>query len=427
MKKHEQIIIQRNPSQPKIICNKVSKRYLKFSESVELGLEPEPYISDFIIKKELGRGSFGKVFLATHKNTKVNYALKVINKNNKLDEENSFFGREIEIMYTLKHPNCIQLFGNFEDDSFFYFIMEYAPKGNLYNLIRANKNEGLDKVLVANMMKDIISAVHYLHNLNPPIIHRDIKPENILITKDNKVKLTDFGWANYLNLDDEERNTLCGTPLYLAPEMIERTGHGKNVDIWCLGVLLFELLVGNPPFSGGNNKDLLIMNILKVKILWPKYPKKEIDKDAKDLISKILKYDPQQRISIEEMIKHPFFVKNCSEKPINLDNIPQYHHKPFIISKDIPNEENDNYIIETKMEYLNKNNNFDDIFKDKDKYSPRFPDKKKKVINIINNNKKKLINNKSAINLLPKKIKPYKKKTTEVIFKILNMINSLKK
>ena len=410
MKKHEQIIIQRNPSQPKIICNKVSKRYLKFSESVELGLEPEPYISDFIIKKELGRGSFGKVFLATHKNTKVNYALKVINKNNKINEEKPFIEREIEIMYTLKHPNCIRLFGNFEDDSFFYFIMEYAPKGNLYNLIKANKNEGLDKVLVANMMKDIISAVHYLHNMNPPIIHRDIKPENILLTKDNKVKLTDFGWANYLNLDDEQRTTLCGTPLYLAPEMIERTGHGKNVDIWCLGVLLFELLVGNPPFSGGNNKDLLIRNILKVKILWPKYPKKEIDKDAKDLISKILKYDPQQRISIEEMIKHPFFVKNCSEQPINLDIIPQYHHKPFIISKDIPNEENDNYIIETKMEYLNKNDSFDVICKDKDKYSPSFLDKKKKAINIINNNKKKLINNKSAINLLPKKIKPYKKK-----------------
>ena len=407
MKKHEQIIIQRNPNQPKIICNKVAKRYLKFSESVELGLEPEPYITDFIIIKELGRGSFGKVFLATHKNTKVNYALKVIDKNNKHNEEKPYIEREIEIMYTLKHPNCIRLYGNFEDDSFFYFIMEYAPKGNLYNLIRANKNEGLDKVLVANMMKDIISAVHYLHNMNPPIIHRDIKPENILLTKDNKVRLTDFGWANYLNLDDEQRTTLCGTPLYLAPEMIERTGHGKNVDIWCLGVLLFELLVGKPPFSGGNNKDLLIKNILRVKILWPKYPQKEIDKDAKDLISKILKYDPQQRISIEEMIKHPFFVKNCSEQPINLDNIPQYYHKPFIISKDIPNEENDNYITEKKV---NTNDNFNDISKDKNNYSPRFPRKKKKIINIINNNKKKLITNKSAINLFPKKLKPYKKK-----------------
>ena len=116
MKKHEQIIIQRNPNQPKIICNKVAKRYLKFSESVELGLEPEPYITDFIIIKELGRGSFGKVFLATHKNTKVNYALKVIDKNNKHNEEKPYIEREIEIMYTLKHPNCIRLYGNFEDD-----------------------------------------------------------------------------------------------------------------------------------------------------------------------------------------------------------------------------------------------------------------------------------------------------------------------
>ena len=402
MKKHEQIIIQRSPSQPKIICNKVAKRYLKLSESVELGLEPEPYISDFIIKKELGRGSFGKVFLATHKNTKVNYALKVINKNNKNSQEKPYIEREIEIMYHLRHPNCIRLFGNFEDDSSFYFIMEYAPNGNLYNLITANKNKGLDKVLVANIMKDIISAVHYLHNMNPPIIHRDIKPENILLTKDNKVKLTDFGWANYLNLDDEQRNTLCGTPLYLAPEMIERTGHGKNVDIWCIGVLLFELLVGSPPFSGGNNRDLLIKNILRVKILWPKYPKKEIDKDAKDLINKILKYEPQQRISIEEMIKHPFFVKNCTEQPINLDNIPQYHYKPFIISK----EENKNYIIEQQNQ---KNDSFD-INENKNNYSPRFPEKNNKVNNKYNNNNKILTTNKSAINIFPKKIKPYQKK-----------------
>ena len=412
MKKHEQIIIQRSPNQPNIICNKVAKRFLKFSESVELGLEPEPFISDFIIIKELGRGSFGKVFLVSHKKTNAKYALKVINKNNKHNEEKNYIEREIEIMYTLKHPNCIRLFGNFEDDSYFYFIMEHAPKGNLYNLIKANKNEGLDKVLVANMMKDIISAIHYLHNLNPPIIHRDIKPENILLTNDNKVKLTDFGWANYLNLDNDQRTTLCGTPLYLAPEMIERKGHGKYVDIWCLGVLLFELLVGKPPFSGGNNTDLLIKNILRVKILWPKYPKKEIDKDAKDLISKILKYDPEQRISIEEMVRHPFFVKNCSEQPIILDNIPQYYHKPFIISKDIPNEENEVLSNEKKMKYLNKNDNFDDICKYKNDYSPRFPEKKNKIIKIYNNNNK-LITNKSAINLFPKKIKPYKKKNDQ--------------
>ena len=437
MKRQEQIIIQRNPDQPKIICNKVSKRFLNLSESVSLGLEPEPSISDFVVKKELGRGSFGQVFLAMHKKTKVYYAIKQIDKRNKNNEDGKpYFRREIEIMYKIKHPNCVRLFGNFEDEINCYFIMEYIPKGNLYNFILSNKNKGLDKVLVATIMRELINAIHYLHSMSPPIIHRDIKPENILLTNNNKIKLTDFGWANYINFQDEQRNTFCGTPLYLSPEMIENKGHGKYVDIWCLGVLLFELLVGVPPFYG-KDRAMLIKNIMKVHILWPKCPKKEIDKDAKDLISKILVLNPKQRISLEDMVKHPFFTKNLPDVPPYLEKSNQYHNKPFIISKDIPDEENyDTNIITTKKiklvsdisenkkklsdfntknivpgSYLEKKNLY---IKNLENHNDNSEILKNKIIKInIENyskdkNTKKLINNRSATNFFTKK--PYKKK-----------------
>ena len=436
-KKQEKIIIQRDKELPKIICNKVTKRFLELSESVQLGLEPEPSKSDFIIKKELGRGSFGQVFLAIHKITKVIYAIKAIDKRNKSNEDGKpYFRREIEIMYKIKHPNCVRLFGNFEDETYCYFIMEYISKGNLYNLIMSNKNTGIDKIFVAKIMRNLINAIHYLHSMSPPIIHRDIKPENILLTDDKNIKLTDFGWANYINFQDEQRNTFCGTPLYLAPEMIQNSGHGKYVDIWCIGVLLFELLVGVPPFCG-KTRAIIIKNILKVHILWPKFPRKEIDKDAKDLIIKILKLNPKERISLEEMIRHPFFTKNCPEQPQYFENIPEYNNRPYIISKDNPFEVN-NFSVAKKIKYIKDN----DIFENKKEInefnynhiSPRLNIEKKnnciqnisKIIDdydnskAVKNNKNNNINNddernqitynKSAINFFPKVIKPYRKK-----------------
>ena len=181
-------------------------------------------------------------------------------------------------------------------------------------------------------MKDIISAVYFLHNMNPPIIHRDIKPENVLLTEKLTAKLTDFGWSNYIQ-EDEKRTTVCGTPIYLAPEIIKEKGHDEKVDIWCIGVLLFELSTGTVPFPG-NDIETLESNILKLKIQWPK----DINIDAKNLISKILKLDPNARISLPEMLNHHFITKyfpNAYENLIKPDESIKY--KPFIVSKDDPN------------------------------------------------------------------------------------------
>ena len=360
----------------KIKLNAVKNRFLPLSESVSNGLEPEPTIKDFTIKKEIGNGSFGRVYLATHIKTKVDYAIKAIDKRNKTNIEGKpYFRREIEIMYKIRHPNCVRLFGNFEDENYCYFIMEYVPGGNLFSLMASNRNTGLNIYLVANILRELISAIYYLHNMSPPIIHRDIKPENVLLTNDSDIKLTDFGWSNYINFEGEQRLTFCGTPIYLAPEMIQNLGHDEHVDIWCLGVLLFELLTGTPPFIG-QNRALLMKNIINVNIEWPSPPRLPIDSDAKDLISKILKKKPTERMSLENIVKHNFFIKYCPNiKPV-LNKKQKYHLKPFIVSKDVPNDdyydyendfdENDeNYDYKPPLKYLvgssNKKNKYRDI------------------------------------------------------------------
>jgi len=140
--------------------------------------------------------------------------------------------------------------------------------------------------------------------MDPPIIHRDIKPENILLDADGAVKLADFGWSNFFN-EDRRRLTYCGTPEYLAPEMINQSGHDKSLDIWNLGVLLFELLTGNPPFEGKTQNELF-KSILNYKVQWPK----GFSGVAKDLISKLLKTNPKQRIKLDDICDHPWFKNN---------------------------------------------------------------------------------------------------------------------
>ena len=310
--------------------NQSTKRFLPIPESVAKHLEPEPKLSDFTVIKELGSGSFGHVILAQHKITQVKYAIKAIDKRNKVNiKEMPYFIREIEIMYRVHHPNVVKLFGHFEDNNYCYFIMEYIPGGNIYSLVQRLKPVTLQGI--ASIMKEVISAVYFLHHMNPKIVHRDIKPENVLLDQSNHAKLTDFGWSNYME-GDIKRTTVCGTPVYLAPEIINNMGHDEHVDIWCIGVLLFELMVGRPPFSGETEQSVRY-NILKMRINWPK----NMDSDAADLISKILKYNPEERISLEQMLLHPFFTKffpNAISSLIKPDRSIQY--RVFIVSKDNP-------------------------------------------------------------------------------------------
>ena len=314
----------------KIKINKVANRFLPLTESVINGLEPEATIKDFTILGVIGEGSFGKVSLVRHNNTGSEYAIKQISKLDKNNQEGkTYFKREIEIMYKIHQSNIVRLFNHFEDNEFCYFVMEYIENGNLFSQPCWKNNHCFPSYDVAKIIKEVICAVYYLHHMDPPIIHRDIKPENVLIDKNGVAKLTDFGWSNYVD-SKEIRRTYCGTPVYLAPEMIKEIGHDEHLDIWCIGVLLFELLTGNVPFKG---KDLesLNNNILSLKISWPK----DINLVAKNLILKILKPDPGERISLEDMLKHPFFRTKLNDDNLERDLIKPdgIKYPPFLLSK----------------------------------------------------------------------------------------------
>ena len=316
----------------KVELNNVKNRFLPVPESASLGLEPEAKITDFEIIKELGSGSFGSVYLAKHKVTKAEYAIKAIDKRNKENiEEKPYFRREVEVMYKIHHPNVVKLYGHFEDNNYCYFAMEYISKGNLYQLLPTDKKKRVSTKVASSLIKDVISAVYFLHHMKPPIVHRDIKPENVLLAEGLIGKLTDFGWSNYIE-GDHKRTTVCGTPIYLAPEIWEDKGHDEAVDVWCIGVLLFELVTASVPFNG-NDINTLKENILNLKISWPK----DINTDAKNLIMKILKKEPKERLPLEDMMKHPFITKYCpdAQKHLILPD-PNVKYKTFILSKDDP-------------------------------------------------------------------------------------------
>ena len=314
----------------KSLLNPVKNRFLPLPRSAVEGLEHEPTLDDFDFIKELGFGSFGEVHLAVHKKTKAQYAIKVINKllPDNL-EEKANFSREVEIMYKLDHPNIVKLYGHFEDQDFCYFIMQYIPKRSLFEIITKPHTKPNLK-LIASVMKDLINAVYYLHHMKPVIIHRDIKPENVLLDENSKAYLTDFGWSNYIK-SEQRRHTVCGSPLYLPPEMVGNFGHDETADIWCIGVLLFELIVGKTPFPGN---DILTLknNIKKLNIAWPS----EMDPDAKDLTARILKLNGKDRLPIEDILNHNFFKRYFPNAVNELIKPDPQKNRIFVVSKDNP-------------------------------------------------------------------------------------------
>ena len=261
-----------------------------------------------IFPKQLGSGSFGRVFLVSHNETQKLFALKVIDKRKLLMSYGKLdiIYNEINIHSKLDHENIIKLYNFNEDNENINIIMEYAPNGNLYDLITKEKT-GFNEYKAFEYFIQVVNAVYYLHNNN--IIHRDIKPENILIGEDNKIKLCDFGWAKELSL--ENRSTFCGTVEYMAPEIVGSENYDYGVDIWSLGILLYELLYGHSPFKANNTKNV-ILNIKSHELTYDD-TNKTVSKSCKDLIQKLLNNNPQKRYKIKDILEHPF-VKKYQEK-----------------------------------------------------------------------------------------------------------------
>lgn len=265
-------------------------------------------LDDFEIGRKLGKGRFGNVYVAREKRTKFIVALKVIFKEqleqNKVEHQ---LRREIEIQSHLRHPNVLRMFGFFHDKTRVFLILEYAPGGELYAVL--NKKTRFDEKTAAEYIYSIADALWYCHTKNT--IHRDIKPENLLIGAHGEIKIADFGWSVHdpkVSTHGPRRKTLCGTLDYLPPEMLEAKPHDAKVDNWSLGVLLYEFLVGRPPFETETQQATVHL----IKNVTIQYPTDLISPGARDLISRLLQKDPSQRLSLQQMMEHPWikqFVK----------------------------------------------------------------------------------------------------------------------
>ena len=273
------------------------------------GVDKPPVIEDFTRVSKLGKGAYGQVFKVAYTTTGKQYAMKVITKqtieNLRMKDQ---LKNEFDILQKVSHPNIIQLIGYFEDARNIYFLLELADDDHLY--AKLNKVEKFDEPLAAKYMFDMFQAVNYLHKQNPPIIHRDIKPENIL-SVGGSLKLADFGWSNMKG--NKARTTYCGTPDYLAPEMVDEKAHTEKLDLWTLGVLLYELVVGKAPFTPSSTiKDRKAFqkeqanNIRQVKVKYPSH----LSKVCQAFIARLLQKDFKNRPSCEEALQDQFFKIN---------------------------------------------------------------------------------------------------------------------
>ncbi|KAK7258242.1 hypothetical protein RIF29_32806 [Crotalaria pallida] len=341
-------------------------------------------IEDFEIIKPISRGAFGRVFLARKRATGDLFAIKVLKKADMIRKNavQSILA-ERDILISVRNPFVVRFFYSFTCRENLYLVMEYLNGGDLYSLLR---NLGcLDEDMARVYIAEVVLALEYLHSLN--VIHRDLKPDNLLIGQDGHIKLTDFGLSKvglinstddlsapsfstngFLGDDEpkprhsskrEERRkqSVVGTPDYLAPEILLGMGHGATADWWSVGVILYELLVGIPPFNAEHPQQIFD-NIINRDIQWPKVPE-EVSSEAYDLMNKLLNENPVQRLGATgsvEVKRHAFF------KDINWDTLAR-QKAMFIPSAEALDTSYfmSRYIWNPEDEHLAGGSDFDDI------------------------------------------------------------------
>jgi len=265
----------------------------------------------YALGKKLGRGQFGTVKQCTKKDTGTIYAVKIIDKSNLSLKDEECIREEIKILRSLKsHPYVLNLYETYNEANYHYLITELMAGGELFD--RIVLKETYSEKETRDVCKILFEAVRYCHSLN--VCHRDLKPENLLlVSEDNDylIKIADFGLAKRVQPHNRDHclRTKCGTPEYAAPDVLCSKAYGLKCDMWSLGVIIFILLSGYPPFSEQAFSKLLL------KIRTGNYTFDEeywsnVSDDAKDLVSKLLVVDPCKRLSAEEALKHKWMLED---------------------------------------------------------------------------------------------------------------------
>jgi len=270
-------------------------------------------IRDFYkIDKTLGKGSFAIVKKGVSKSTAKEVAIKIIERESLEEEDELALQNEVDILSNMDHPNVVKMFEIFDEGNKMYLVLELMTGGELFD--RIVEKEHYSEKEAADTIRPIVDAIRYCHSLG--IAHRDLKPENLLYeTKDagSVIKITDFGLARFINND--MATTACGTPGYVAPEVLIGKGYGKEVDFWSIGVILYVLLCGFPPFYEETNQELF-ETIKKGKFDFPSPYWDDISDMAKGLIKGLLHVDPKKRMNADQILEHPWVLGEMTPRKI---------------------------------------------------------------------------------------------------------------
>ena len=273
---------------------------------------------DYAIIKEIGCGTYAKVYLAQDVQDHKQYAVKSISKEAVLSSNRTATAliSEIHIMRRLDHPFLLKLHKVYENDKFIHLILDYLPGGDLFHRIIEKSNFTEDDSI--KFMKNLLEALDYMHSQN--YIHRDLKPENILMTRldcDYEFKIADFGLASECK---EEQLLRCGSPGYVAPEILKKMNYGKKVDIFSAGIILYVILSSRAPFFGKTPNEILMRN-KECKIYFQDRYWKNVSKEGIDCVLRLTDSDPESRPTARDALNHPWFL-TCQDTRPRLSLLP---------------------------------------------------------------------------------------------------------
>lgn len=298
-------------------------------------LSPRPYklsgplklfrLEDFQLGKTVGTGTFGRVRIARYPGANKYFAMKIMRKADvlRLNQVEHIFS-ERSILSSISHPFIVKLYSTFQDTMHLYMLLEYVLGGELFTHLR--KATRFSLATARFYASELVVAIEYMHSKG--IVYRDLKPENLLLDSQGHLKIADFGFAKCI--DDQRTWTLCGTPEYLAPEIIQSKGHGMAVDWWALGILIYEMLVGSPPFYDSTSFKIY-EKILEGRLVFPS----NMDAASRDLISSLLNPDPMLRLGnlqdrADGVKRHPWFQHTdwnaVQNRLLTAPFVPSYSH-----------------------------------------------------------------------------------------------------
>mmetsp|Transcript_59659 Transcript_59659/g.158283 ORF Transcript_59659/g.158283 Transcript_59659/m.158283 type:complete len:336 (+) Transcript_59659:118-1125(+) len=275
------------------------------------GAIPDEVVKDYDLKETLGTGHFSKVRMGVNKKTGEKLAIKIIEKPS--GSKIAMLKAEVDILTKCDHPNVVKMYAVYETETHLFLCLELLTGGELFDRIISKGHYSEEEG--RKLTNTIVEAIQYLHSLG--IAHRDLKPENLLLKDESEsaaIKITDFGLSKIFADDlagEVVMKTACGTPGYVAPEVLMKETYSEQVDMWSIGVIVYILLCGFPPFYGDNDAQMFKkIRAGSYKFLSPYWD--PISQEAKDFVGKLLIVDPQKRMNAADALKHPWLTKEST-------------------------------------------------------------------------------------------------------------------